>query len=131
MEVLQAIEILKQYSCITGKTEISPEERQQLKEAILLISRLADDQNLGICADNLDRGFSTLVNYLKALGYEYQTPSVNLEPSKGIYLKFNTEKLNHHIDVYEGDYRGVLISYRGEDPEIMGTYGYFPLDLFD
>ncbi|ELR96956.1 DUF1824 family protein [Gloeocapsa sp. PCC 73106] len=131
MEVNQAVEILKQYSCTKSQIPDSPAAKQQLKAAILVISAVSDFENLGICADNPSEGFSSLASYLQALGYDYTLPSVTLEADRSVYIKFNTQKQNYYLDVYEGDYRGVLIAYQGEDPEVMGTYGYFPLNLFD
>lgn len=128
--VKQAVEILKQYSCTEIKTVNTPEEKQQLQDAILSLSKLSDYENLGICADNSTEGFRGLVSYLQALGYEYQLPQDCPEIANPVYIKFNTQKQNYYLDNYEGNYRGVLISYQGEDPEIMGVYGYFPLDLF-
>ncbi|MGL5033413.1 MAG: DUF1824 family protein, partial [Microcystaceae cyanobacterium] len=47
-----------------------------------------------------------------------------------VYLKFNTKKMSHYLDTYDGSYRGVLISCQMEDDNLTGTYGYFPLNLF-
>ena len=80
----------------------------------------------------MELAFEGLSNYLKALGYENALDIASLSPQENaVYLKFNTQKNSHYLDSYDGDYRGVLISCQSEDDNISGTYGYFPLDLFD
>ncbi|TVQ46110.1 MAG: DUF1824 family protein [Gloeocapsa sp. DLM2.Bin57] len=128
--IQQAVAILKQYSCTNIKPVETPEAKQELQQAILQVAKLSEYQNLGICADNLQQGLDALANYLQALGYNFPLPSLDKKSLTPVYLKFNTKKQNFYLDDYDGDYRGVLISYQGEDLDIMGTYGYFPLDLF-
>ena len=51
-----------------------------------------------------------------------------------VYLKFNTLKGAWYLDDYVGPNRGVLISFHASEPDydlVNGTYGPFPLDLFD
>jgi hypothetical protein len=131
LTIPQAVEILKQYSCTTIKNPSNLAEKEELKHSILLVSNVSDYQNLGICADTLELGFNALASYLVALGYDHQLSLPQESSNKPVYIKFNTQKLNYYLDEYEGDYRGVLISYQGDDWDVMGTYGYFPLDLFD
>lgn len=126
-----AVAILKKYNCTSQEVLFTPGETEQLQAAILLIASLSDYQNLGICAANLTRAWTALNSYLAALGYPTQLQPTQEIDDSPIYLKFNTQKLNYYLDTYEGIYRGVLIAYQGEDLEIMGTYGYFPLDLWD
>jgi hypothetical protein len=128
--IQEAVGILKEYSCTQIKTVNSPTEKEQLTKAILLVSELSEYQNLGICADNLESGLESLKNYLQVLGYQLPLPAIEQTTTGPVYIKFNTKKQNFYLDDYEGDYRGVLISYQGDDQEVMGTYGYFPLDLF-
>ncbi len=47
-----------------------------------------------------------------------------------IYLKYNSQKQSYYFDEYTGEYRGVLVAVQGENEDIIGTYGHFPLDLF-
>jgi hypothetical protein len=126
-----ALKLLKEYSCIQIKQAESETEKENLRQAIKLITSLSEYENIGICADNYQQGFLALSSYLKALGYE---ANLNLDSlPKGedsVYIKFNTQKMNYYLDSYTGTYRGVLISCQGEDDSIVGTYGHFPLDLF-
>jgi len=132
MTVEQALAILKSYSCLEVKLVQSEADKKELQTAIKRIVDLSEYENLGICADSLELAFESLSNYLKALGYENALDIASLSPQeKAVYLKFNTQKKSHYLDSYDGDYRGVLIACQSEDDNIAGTYGYFPLDLFD
>ncbi len=128
----QALKILKSYSCLEVKLPQSDAEKSELQTAIKQILALSESENLGICADSLEIAIQALANYLKFLDYDFNL-EINPVPAqdKAVYLKFNTQKMSHYLDSYEGDYRGVLIACQSEDDTIAGTYGYFPLDLFD
>ena len=127
----KAIQILKQYSRIQLKSVDSEAEKQQLSQALIRVVKVSESENLGICADNYEQAFMTLTSYLKALGYQ---SNFNLETVSQqdvpIYLKFNTQKMSYYIDKYTGEYRGVLVSCYAQEEEVVGTYGYLPLDLF-
>ena len=130
-QIDRALKILKLYSC-AQVTNIEPQvEEGQLRQALLLIVSLSESENLGICADNAQQGFTALTSYLEALGYkntlEQDSLPNNQEP---VYIKFNTNKMSYYLDDYIGKYRGVLVSCQSEDDKIVGTYGHFPLDLF-
>lgn len=131
LTIEEAIQLLKEYSCIQIRTvELDP-DREQLREALLLVTSLSEYETLGVCADNAEQGLKALANYLKALGYEANLePSQSLEKQGSVYIKFNTQKMSYYIDSYTGSYRGVLISCQGENDTLVGTYGHFPLDLF-
>lgn len=126
-----AIALLKIYSGVVPKTVESEIEKQKLRVAIKLIASLADAQNLGICASNSKEAFIALGNYLTALGYDFDYPTnINLE-NNPVYLKFSTERMSYNCSYYDGQYRGVLITmFANNQDEIVGTYGYFPMDLF-
>lgn len=128
----QALAILKQYSCIELKIVNSEEEKQTLQSALKLIVSLSDNQNFGICASTTIEALETLKFYLQALGYD-EDIEVNFPlENKPVYLKFSTERMSCHLSDYQGDYRGVLITIFADfDEEIIGTYGHFPLDLFN
>jgi Tfp pilus assembly protein PilF len=133
-----ALKLLKKYSCIENKLVESEADKEQLRQAIQMITSLSEYENLGICADNAKQGFTALSSYLKALGYTSNIDIDTLSKSnisdiseKSIYIKYNTQKQTHYLDSYNGTYRGVLISCQGEDDKIVGTYGHFPLDLFN
>jgi hypothetical protein len=129
----EAVKFLKQYSCSKGDSRIpveSQEEKEQLKQALLLVTSESEWENLGICAENSQIAIATLTDYLEALGYK---PNLNLaeipDLNESVYLKFNTQRMSYYLDRYTGEYRGVLVSCQGEE-KIIGTYGHFPLDLF-
>ena len=128
-----AVKLLKVYSCIPERQDNSEATRQQLRDALLLVVRESSWENIGICADNLERGLTALDSYLRALNYSYdfslqKDRDGNL--SEPVYIKFNTQKMSYYVSTYTGDSRGVLIALQDCDEAIAGTYGYFPLDLF-
>lgn len=129
----QALNILKQYSCIEIKTIKSEPEKEQLIEALMLVVNLSRAENLGICASNGKEALTALNSYLKAFGYDFNLDSQSiLAENKPLYIKFSTERMSHWVDNYSGDYRGVLITIFSDDNDgIVGTYGHFPLDLFN
>jgi hypothetical protein len=132
LSVEEALKLLKQFSCsaiATIELEIEPE---QLRQALLLVTSLSKSENLGICADNAQQGFAALSSYLKALGYQADCdPTVASDIQGAIYIKFNTQKMSCYFDSYTGSYRGVLVSCQSENDMLVGTYGHFPLDLFN
>jgi Domain of unknown function (DUF1824) len=128
---IEALKLLRSFSCSNNQNPLTANEKNELRQALLLIVPLSDWQNLGICADNSQQGLVALAAYLERLGYPVNfalesTPSID-EP---VYLKFNSQKMSYYIDTYNGEYRGVLVACQGEDDRINGTYGHFPLDLF-
>ena len=131
LTVDEALKILKLYSCVQVTNTELLAEPEQLRQALLLITSLSQSENLGVCADNSQQGFTALASYLKALGYQSNFEQVNVsQSSEPVYLKFNTQKMSYYLDKYIGSYRGVLVSCQSEDDKIVGTYGHFPLDLF-
>ncbi len=128
----KALKLLKEYSGIETKKVNSDQEKEALVQAILWIANRADDQNLGICANNGKEAFKTLENYLKALDYNYEIKTQsNFEEDQPVYLKFSTERMSYSIENYSGKDRGVLMTiFADQNEKIEGTYGYFPLNLF-
>jgi hypothetical protein len=128
-----ALKILRSYSCIESKKVDSEEEKQTLIGAIKLVTSLSEYENIGICADNVEQGFASLAKYLNALGYSNNIDLNTINKlENSIYIKYNTQTMSYYLDQYLGNYRGVLISCFAEDNDnITGTYGHFPLDLFD
>ncbi len=132
MNLEAGIKILQQYSCTQVKIPESEAEKKQLQQALISVVSLSEWENLGICADNSEIGFSVLTSYLKALGYPVKLDRAVITASKKpVYIKYNTQKMSHHLDYYNGDYRGVLISCQSENDKIAGTYGYLPGNLFN
>ena len=136
LRVEEAVSLLKKYSCKSIGTIDSPTEKEQLRQALLLVTSLSEWENIGICAGNETEGLTALESYLKALGYKSELDSYTFrdvrdnKSDSGVYLKFNTQQLSYYLDSYLGDGRGVLVAIQAEDDNIIGTYGYFPLDLF-
>jgi hypothetical protein len=122
---------LNRFSCLTAAPELSPEERLQLREDLLLFNELSDYQTLGICAADLTTGKAAMESFLEALGVSV---ALDLPPRDGaVFIKFNTLKGNWYLDDYTGDSRGVLVTFHATEPEVaelIGTYGPFPFDLF-
>ena len=132
MNTSRALDLLKSYSCSEYKIPADPQSAEILRQSIIYIVGLSNSQNLGICADRLEQGLLTLREYLKVLGYKSdQKYQSNIDDSSGVYIKYNTYRMSYLIEPYLGEYRGVLISLQSEDPKIAGTYGYFPLNLFN
>jgi hypothetical protein len=70
LTVDKALKILKKYSCSENKTVNSEAEKEQLRQALLLIISLSEWENIGICASNEREGFTALKSYLQAFGYD-------------------------------------------------------------
>lgn len=85
LTVEEALKILKEYSCVQIRTVTSKINSEELRQALLLITNLSEYENLGICADNTEQGFSALSDYLKAFNYD-----VNIDN----LLSAETEKKN-------------------------------------
>ena len=130
VDINEALSILKQHSCLTPKTVVHQREKEQLKSAINTIVNLSSAQNFGICAGSSQEALDTLGQYLQALGYQFDMTSTanSDDPS---YLKFSTERMAYNINSYDGEYRGVLMTiFAPHNQDLEGTYGHFPLDLF-
>ena len=130
-ELTAAIAILNEKSCIETPHIDSESERETLRQNIQLVSKEADWENIGICADNATSAVTSVRQYLAALGYKNDFEvDISEWADKPVYLKFNTQKMALYLDDYEGKYRGVLIAIQSEIDALQGTYGHFPLDLF-
>ncbi|MFB2935052.1 DUF1824 family protein [Aerosakkonemataceae cyanobacterium BLCC-F154] len=133
LTVEQAEKILKEYSCTDIKPVESESEKVFLRQALKVITDLADYVNFGICAESTEEGFQALQKYLNGLGYNVSLDTQKTPEIPGsVYIKFNTNKQSYYLDSYTGNYRGVLVSCQSSAREdISGTYGHLPLDLFD
>ncbi|MGC1310155.1 MAG: DUF1824 family protein [Phormidesmis sp.] len=111
--------------------ELSDEQRQAVRSALLWLNELSEYQTLGICAGSLADAEAALKGYVAALS---QPINVDIPEQTGaVFLKFNTLKNAWYLDGYSGDSRGVLVTYHTSEPEldkVNGTYGPFPLNLF-
>lgn len=123
---------LAQFSCLTTPPQLSAPQKQDLINALLWFSDMADYETLGTCTDTLAAGKAATEAYVGKLA---RPITLDLPPRDGaIYLKFNTLKGAWYLDDYVGPNRGVLVSFHTSEPEydlVNGTYGPFPLDLFD
>ena len=123
---------LIEMSLVHTPTELSNEQRQTVKKHLLWLNEQSDYQTLGICADTLNEAETALKGYIAAMSQPIQ---VDIAPREGaVFLKFNTLKNARNLDSYTGDSRGGLLTYDTSEPElddVNGTYGPFPLDLFD
>lgn len=123
---------LARFSCLDTPPDLSADERAEIRRVLLLFSEAADYETLGVCADTLAAGQAAVERYVEALS---RPISLNLDARSGpVYIKFNTLKGAWYLDDYPGTSRGVLISYHASEAavdEVNGTYGPFPLDLFD
>lgn len=133
LTIEEALKLLREYSCIQVKTVYTKREKEQLREALLLMINVSEYENIGVCADKAEQAWEALLSYLKGLGYK-----ADLEPNPDfgelqqypVYIKYNIQQQTYYLDSYTGSYRGVLISCQAEDDFLVGTYGHFPLDLF-
>ncbi|NJL68022.1 MAG: DUF1824 family protein [Microcoleus sp. SM1_3_4] len=132
LTVEKAQQILKDFTCLDMKSVASVAQKQELREALLLVADLSDYQMLGVCATSTEEGFAALETYLKALGYQPVFDSNAVPAFTGsVYIKFNTLKGSYYVDSYTGTYRGVLVSCQSAAEDgVSGTYGHLPLDLF-
>ena len=123
---------LAQFSSLAAPPLLSEAQRTDLRAALLWFNELADYQTLGVCADQLGAAKQALQGYVAALS---RPVTLDLPHREGaVYLKFNTLHGTWYLDDYSGPSRGVLVSYHASDPTVEtvnGTYGPFPLDLFD
>ncbi len=127
----KALEVVRSYDCASVTNTSSSIEPEELRNSLLLVTSLSSSQNLGICADDSQQGFSALASYLEAFGYQSNLEQENISiSSEAVYLKFSTQKMSYYSKKYTGEYRGVLVSIQSENDLIAGTYGHFPLNLF-
>lgn len=127
--IAEAVKLLKVYSYSTDNKDNTPQTLEKLRKTLLLVAQESEWENIGICADNLTQGLNALASYLKALGYRYDSQQ-HPESEEPVYIKFNTRKMNYYVNSYTGSSRGVLVAMQGSEEAILGTYGYFPLNLF-
>ena len=132
LSLTEAIALLKEYSCTDPKPVETNSEKRRLQAAILQVAQRCQTKNLGICADSPTQGFTSLENYLRAMGFTSDFSTETRQPNdKPVYLKYNCEKQICYRSFYAEHYRGVLLACITEDDQLGGTYGYFPLDLFE
>ncbi len=118
-------------SLLHKPADLSAEQKQSVREALLWLNEMSEYQTLGICASDIKAAEAALKGYIAALS---QPINVDIPEQEGaVFLKFNTLKNAWYVDGYSGDSRGVLVTYHTSEPEldeVNGTYGPFSLDLF-
>ncbi len=132
-EKLKAIrQKLIKLSLQTQPADLTGTQKETVREALLWLNENSEYQTIGICAESLTEAESALKGYVAALSQPIQ---VDIPAQAGaVFLKFNTLKNAWYIDGYSGAARGVLVTYHTSEPEedeVNGTYGPFPLTLFD
>ncbi|MGB3767079.1 MAG: DUF1824 family protein [Phormidesmis sp.] len=132
-EKLKAIrQKLIKLSLQTQPADLTGTQKETVREALLWLNENSEYQTIGICAESLTEAESALKGYVAALSQPIQ---VDIPAQAGaVFLKFNTLKNAWYIDGYSGKARGVLVTYHTSEPEedeVNGTYGPFPLTLFD
>ncbi len=126
LTVEEAHKILKAFDCVNSSQ--SAPTKDSIRQALLLVTELCDNQILGICADTAEQGILALKTYAEALGY--QAPQLSAIDGS-VYIKFNPKTGLCYLDSYTGEHRGVLISCQSAyDGGINEMYGHLPLDLF-
>jgi Domain of unknown function (DUF1824) len=125
----EAKKLLNKFNCLDIAPILKPSEKVVIRNALILLTKLADYQILGICADTAEEGILAMKTYSLALGYE---PPDNLFTPEGpVYIKLNGKNGLCYLDSYPGHHRGVLVSCQSYDEEgINEMYGHLPLDLF-
>ena len=134
-DLAAAVKFLKIFSCTEPTPNLEPSQAQKLRTTLLLVTQEAEWENIGICADNLTQAITALQSYLQALGYKHNLDhqvkeQTEIKPTEPVYIKFNTQKMSLYADSYTGNSRGVLVATQGAEESALGTFGYFPLDLF-
>ena len=130
--IKQVRQQLAQFSCLAVPPQLARPQKQELADALLWFSELADYETLGICADTLAVGKAATEAYVEKLARPITLDLPNRDGA--VYIKFNTLKGAWYLDDYVGPNRGALVSFHSSEPEydlVNGTYGPFPLDLFD
>ncbi|MGJ5634466.1 DUF1824 family protein [Nostoc sp. CALU 1950] len=125
----EAKKLLNKFNCLDIAPILNSSEKVVIRNALILITKLADYQILGICADTAEEGILAMKTYSLALGYE---PPNNLSTPEGpVYIKLNGKNGLCYLDSYDGHHRGVLVSCQSYDEDgINEMYGHLPLDLF-
>lgn len=132
LTIKTAQNLLQQFTCIEIQSQSQPKDIDEIRQALLLLANHSDYQMLGICADSLPEALTTLSAYLTKFSYNIDINSNRINPIKGaVYVKFNGRNQSYYASAYYEQYRGVLVSYQSSDEAgVNGTYGHFPLDLF-
>lgn len=129
LTVQEAHKILKVFDCLRIDSSEDAPDKDSIRQALLLVSELSDNQILGVCADTTEQGIKALKTYAMALGYEVNKDLAPIDGS--VYIKFNPKTNLCYLNPYIGEHRGVLVSCQSANEDgINEMYGHLPLDLF-
>jgi Domain of unknown function (DUF1824) len=131
MNTLEAVAALTQLQDLASAT---PEQQTTILGSLEALSQVADYQLIGICAESQAAGLAAVHCYAQYFDYQIDPQLVADLPqiTGAVYLKFNPRSNRLHLDVYQGIYRGGLISFQSDLAEgYSGTHGHFPLNIFD
>ncbi|MBW4673627.1 MAG: DUF1824 family protein [Desmonostoc geniculatum HA4340-LM1] len=125
----EAKKLLNKFNCLDIAPILKPSEKAVIRNALILMTNLADYQILGICADTAEEGILAMKTYSLAFGYE--APNNLPTPEGPVYIKLNGKNGLCYLDSYPGHHRGVLVSCQSFNEDgINEMYGHLPLDLF-
>jgi Domain of unknown function (DUF1824) len=132
LNLAQAKQILSVFNHPQTKPDPKTLDYAQIRSAVQLIIQHSDYQIFGICAPDYDRAIQALTSYVTALiSLTYPFPNNPDRVEGPVYLKFNPNNGVYYINPYEGNERGVLISYQSANElGVNEMYGHLPLDLF-
>ncbi|MBD2741190.1 DUF1824 family protein [Coleofasciculus sp. FACHB-1120] len=129
LTVQEAHKILKIFDCLKIDSSEDTPDKNSIRQALLLVTELSDNQILGVCADTAEQGIEALKTYATALGYEVNKDLATIDGS--VYIKFNPQTNLCYLNPYIGEHRGVLVSCQSASEDgINEMYGHLPLDLF-
>lgn len=123
------IQYLRKFELIQGRVEVDPRVKPHLIDALKQVQAQSDYQIFGILADTYEEAIATLADF--AIAFGYQIPENPASANPPIYLKYNPSSRLCYCNTYEGEHRGVLISFQSDfDDGLNDMFGHFPLDLY-
>lgn len=129
LTVQEAHKILKVFDCLEINSSENAPNKDSIRQALLLVTELSDNQILGVCADTAEQGIRALKTYAAALGYEVNKDLAPIDGS--VFIKFNPKTNLCYLNPYIGEHRGVLVSCQSANEDgVNEMYGHLPLDLF-
>ncbi|MEM9137777.1 MAG: DUF1824 family protein [Cyanobacteria bacterium P01_F01_bin.42] len=128
-DLTETIQYLRKFELIQGRVEVDPRVKPYVIEALEQIKAESDYQIFGILTDTYEEAIATLAEFAAAFGYAVPDRPEPAEPP--IYLKYNPASRLCYCNTYEGDHRGVLISFQSDfEDGLNAMFGHFPLDLY-
>ena len=116
LNLTQAQQLLSTFNHPQTKPDPNSLDYTQIRSAVQLLTQHSDYQIFGICAPDYDCAIQALNHYVMAIvSLTYPFPSNPDRVEGPVYLKFNPNNCVYYINPYEGNERGVLISYQSTD----------------